>query len=88
LTLKLLFKNHGKKFSVAGVLGSTPRHTLTDSWKVHIYKRSEVRSHPFTAHRRLDTEDQIPAAKRFGYIRVPDKHDTSHRTPCISHRCR
>ena len=71
-----------------GVLGSTQRHTPAHCWTIYLYKRPEIRSHPLSTHRGLDSEDQVSTEERFWNIRVPDQHHSPYWTSRVSHRSR
>lgn len=68
---------------VSGIVDSASGHTSSHGGKIYLYKWPTVWSHSWTTFRKLVFKNKISTKKRFWYIRMSDKYNTTYRTSCI-----
>lgn len=69
-------------------MDETQRYSFADRRQIHIYIWSKVWSYSFASHRRLEPENTLPAEKGLRNLWMPNKHDPSNWTLCVSYSCR
>lgn len=75
-------------FLCEGLVGEASGYPPVNGGPLHVHERSAIRGDARTSHRGVDAEDTISAAQRHRILRVPDIHDSAHRTSGLSHHSR
>lgn len=63
---------------VTGIMGTTSRHSFTNSRSLYIHIRSTIWGNAFTAHGRMDTAYSVRTTKRFWNLWMSNINNTAH----------